>query len=154
MKALLLNYPDDPSVWDIEDQYLLGDDILIAPLLERDTEGRQVYLPKGKWVNHSDKKVYEGGQWYRMQAGTLRGLILYRYGALIPVMPLVQTTAEMKWEEVILIAFSDGEEGTIGFLKQPDEDQIIRFESNFFNGEWKLASASLSTLKSKSYKTL
>lgn len=91
MKALLLNYPDDPSVWDIEDQYLLGDDILIAPLLERDTEGRQVYLPKGKWVNHSDKKVYEGGQWYRMQAGTLRGLILYRYGALIPVMPLVQT---------------------------------------------------------------
>ena len=52
LRALFVEYPDDPGSWLVEDQYLLGSDILVAPLMEEGTTGRDVYLPPGEWVDY------------------------------------------------------------------------------------------------------
>jgi alpha-D-xyloside xylohydrolase len=47
MRPLFLNFPSDPLCWEVDDQFLLGDDVLIAPVLEYRAREREVYLPAG-----------------------------------------------------------------------------------------------------------
>src|SRR5665647_2052192 len=45
VRALFIEYPDDPGSWQVDDEYLFGSDILVAPLMETATTGRDVCLP-------------------------------------------------------------------------------------------------------------
>jgi alpha-D-xyloside xylohydrolase len=105
LKALLINYPDDPTAWIIEDQYLLGNDLLVAPIMETNTDSRMVYLPQGRWVDYFSGRQYEGGNWAHMKTGEVPGILLVRWGSLVPHLPLAQSTAFMNWKEVYFIAF-------------------------------------------------
>lgn len=62
MRPLVYEWPEDERVWNIEDEYLLGEDLLVAPLLEENAQSRQVYLPAGVWFDFFDGTKYEGGQ--------------------------------------------------------------------------------------------
>lgn len=63
MRPLLFNFPDDPACWSQEDSYMLGPDLLVAPVLEAGASVRSVYLPKGTdWEDAWNGKRYEGGQ--------------------------------------------------------------------------------------------
>ena len=64
MRHLFLAYPADANVLDIEDQYLLGDDLLVAPILD-EADKRDVYLPAGIWRPLFGKSEIKGGQWLR-----------------------------------------------------------------------------------------
>lgn len=141
MKALLLNYPDDPVVWNIDDQFLLGDDILVAPVFEKRSEARWVYLPEGKWLNHTDKAIYEGAKWHRMNVGGLRGIILYRCGALIPAVEPVLSTAFTDWKNLKMVAVSDGNNPVRGKLRMPDSESIHELVAVWVDGEWKCEGA-------------
>lgn len=63
MRTLFYEFPEDSNCWEIEDQYLYGRDILVAPILNANSESRKVYLPEGEWVEYETKKVYSGKQW-------------------------------------------------------------------------------------------
>lgn len=62
MRPLVYEWPEDERVWNIEDEYLLGEDLLVAPLLEENARSRRVYLPAGVWFDFFDGTKYEGGQ--------------------------------------------------------------------------------------------
>lgn len=69
MRTLFYHYPEDPECWKIEDEYLFGEDLLIAPVCEADVREREVYLPKGnRWREMESGMVYEGGQKIRIPA--------------------------------------------------------------------------------------
>ena len=59
VRHLWLHYPDDPRTKDLTDQWLLGPDILVAPVLDPEKNERTLYLPQGRWVHLWTKKVYE-----------------------------------------------------------------------------------------------
>ena len=61
MRPLFYDFPDDPKAWEIEDQYMFGSDILVAPILHADERERTLYLPKGSWKHLFTGEVYEGG---------------------------------------------------------------------------------------------
>lgn len=103
LRALLIEYPDDPAVWQIDDQYLFGKDILVAPLFDSNNT-RYVYLPGGKWVDYQSGKVYEKG-WQELTAGDIPAIILVRKGAVIPHIPLAQSTDQMDWSKVKNISY-------------------------------------------------
>ena len=63
MRTLFYEFPEDSTCWEIEDQYLYGRDILVAPVLNANSENRKVYLPEGEWVEYETKKIYSGKQW-------------------------------------------------------------------------------------------
>ena len=62
MRPLVYQWPEDPLAWDCEDEFLLGDSLLVAPLLEENTEKRTVYLPEGQWIGLFDRRAVAGGQ--------------------------------------------------------------------------------------------
>ncbi|MEM8608679.1 MAG: TIM-barrel domain-containing protein [Myxococcota bacterium] len=51
LRHMMLNYPDDPDTWDLSDQYMLGDSLLVAPILEEGADSRPVYFPEGDWYD-------------------------------------------------------------------------------------------------------
>jgi alpha-D-xyloside xylohydrolase len=58
---LVFDWPDDPKVADMWDEYLYGPSLLVAPIWKQGQKGREVYLPKGKWIDLWDQsKMYEG----------------------------------------------------------------------------------------------
>lgn len=62
MRTLFYEFPDDSTAWEIEDEYLFGPDILVAPVMYENMRRRSVYLPKGtKWTNAHTRETFEGG---------------------------------------------------------------------------------------------
>jgi alpha-D-xyloside xylohydrolase len=69
MRPLFVDFPDDPVCEEIEDQFMLGPDILVAPVLVQGARQRRVYLPADTgWANAWDNTSYLGGQWIDMPA--------------------------------------------------------------------------------------
>ena len=63
IRPLFYHFPSDPEVWDIDDAFLFGDQILVAPITEYQQRKRDVYLPAGaSWTEYTSGKVYQGGQ--------------------------------------------------------------------------------------------
>jgi alpha-D-xyloside xylohydrolase len=62
MRPLVYGWPDDAQAVEIEDEYLLGESLLIAPLMETDQTQRTLYLPAGRWTGLFSRKTYPGGQ--------------------------------------------------------------------------------------------
>ena len=69
--------PGRPA-WQIDDQYLFGSDILVAPLFE-DQSARAVYLPEGSWIDYQTGEVYEEG-WHTIAAGAIPVVMLVKEG--------------------------------------------------------------------------
>ncbi len=62
MRPLFFDFPEDEKCWEVEDTYMFGPDILVAPVMEEGARERTLYLPAGcQWTDANTKKVYEGG---------------------------------------------------------------------------------------------
>lgn len=68
MRPLFYEFPDDGKAWNVDDEYLLGPDLLVAPILYKNTTEREVYLPAGSWRSLADNRIYEGGRTYMVPA--------------------------------------------------------------------------------------
>lgn len=69
MRTLFYEFPQDRKCWTIEDEYMYGDSILVAPILEAKVRERSVYLPDGcHWKNRETGEVFDGGTTVRAQA--------------------------------------------------------------------------------------
>lgn len=63
MRPLFYDFPDDEDCWDIDDEFMFGPDILVAPVIHKGVRTRTVYLPAGvKWKEAATGKTYNGGQ--------------------------------------------------------------------------------------------
>ena len=64
IRPLFYNFPADKAAWQIKDQFMYGDDILVAPVTEAGQTQKQVYVPAGSdWADAVTGEIYEGGQW-------------------------------------------------------------------------------------------
>ena len=84
MRAMILEFEGDPAVDTLERQYMLGDSLLVAPVM--DEEGKvSFYLPEGRWTHLLTNRVVEGGKWYKEKYDYF-GLPLYvRPNSLIAI---------------------------------------------------------------------
>lgn len=123
LRALFVEFPDDPGAWKVDDEYLFGSQILVAPLLESGMTGRTVYLPEGKWIDYQIEKVYEGG-WHRIEAGSLPIIMLVRDGSVLPHLKLAQSTAEMDWSKMSLKVYSADKKQAEGLVCLPADNRI------------------------------
>lgn len=86
MRPIFYDFPKDRSAWNVEDQYMFGPDLLVAPVLHEGERTRQIYLPKGAdWTECATKVVYEGGQWITSEAPLSDIPIFLRDGADLPI---------------------------------------------------------------------
>ena len=126
VRALLVEFPDDPGAWLVEDEYMFGSQILVAPLLESGNS-RTCYLPRGKWIDYQSGKVYEGG-YQTIEVGEISAVILVRDGSLIPHVPLAQRTDQIQWDKVEWKAYKADAKKCTGLLYKPGDSQIQTIE--------------------------
>jgi alpha-D-xyloside xylohydrolase len=86
MRPLLIEFPDDPGAWDIDDQFMFGSDVLVAPMLEQGARGRSVYLPSGAaWTNVWTDECLPGGAKVPVAAPLHQVPLFLRDGAELPI---------------------------------------------------------------------
>jgi len=105
LRTLFFEHPDDPTSWLIEDEYMFGSSLLVAPLFDENTT-RRVYLPPGMWIDYQTGKAYEGARWHSMTAGAVPIVLLVRNHTVLPHIAVAQSTSAMNWNDVQLRVFS------------------------------------------------
>lgn len=119
LRTLFFEFPNDPGSWLIEDQYMFGSDLLVAPLFEEGTR-RRVYLPPGSWIDYQSGQAYPGAQWHEIAAGPVPVVLLVRSGAVIPHIAVAQSTEQMNWKDVELRVFSTDDAPVSGLFSLPN----------------------------------
>ncbi|MBN1534465.1 MAG: DUF4968 domain-containing protein [Spirochaetes bacterium] len=123
LRHLVLEFQEDPTVYTIEDQFMCGERIMIAPIMTQDHR-RRVYLPGGVWYDFFTGRKLDGPRWIEVK-GTLKTFPVYaRGGAIIPMAKPVRHTGELSTRGMTLKVYPD-ETGQAGFVLH-DEKRKIR----------------------------
>jgi alpha-D-xyloside xylohydrolase len=137
LRALFVEFPDDPGSWNVDDEYLYGSSILVAPLMHENETGRQVYLPPGEWIDYQTGKDYSGG-WQKIEAGEIPAIILVRDGTVIPRIALAQSTAQMDWSKIELLVFAKDATTAHGSIFLPGDNALGELTLEKQDGGFKL----------------
>lgn len=131
MRALVMDFPDDKKVRDIQDQYMFGPSILVNPVTEYKAQSREVYLPQANgWYDFWTGEFYEGGQNIEADA-PLETMPLYvKAGAIIPFGPALQYATEKPADTIQLRVFT-GDDGK--FTLYEDENDNYNYEDGDFS---------------------
>jgi alpha-glucosidase len=107
MRPLWFEYPKDFKTYLIEDQFMVGRDLLIAPVLKEGQTKRNVYFPEGDdWLDWTTGARHKGGSNATVDAPLDRLPLFARVGAVIPTQPVIQHTGEMKDAPITLTVIS------------------------------------------------
>ena len=125
MRPLVLAYQSDSRTATLDDQFLLGGDLLVAPVIEPGVNGRRVYLPAGVWVDFWTGQRHVGSKDIWADA-PLDSVPLYvKAGTVLPMQPVMQHTDEPISETLLLRVYS----GTGESLLYEDDGRTIAYRT-------------------------
>jgi alpha-glucosidase len=136
MRALAFMFPDDPTVASLDDEYMLGESLLIAPVVEEGATQRRVYLPASEWFDFWSGARHSGPQTLTVDAPLDVLPLFVRGGAVIPFWPVQQYVGEKPVETLELRAYlSPGEHSSLLYeddgltpeYARPDAHRVSRF---------------------------
>jgi alpha-D-xyloside xylohydrolase len=108
MRPLVLEFQDDRGVYGIGDQFLVGENLLLAPVFDADGHV-EVYLPRGKWVDYWTGDSYEGGQTLSLDVDLEEMPVFLRAGTITPTTEPTESVSEEPFESVELrVLLDDG----------------------------------------------
>jgi alpha-glucosidase len=133
MRAMILEYPDDAESLRAESQFMLGKELLVAPVVEKGAESKRVYLPQGEWIFFGDGvSKYTGSQWLDFPV-TLETIPLFvKAGSIIPMMPVMQYIDEQKNHPIILKVFPRNT-GKASFHLYEDDGTTNNYKKEIFS---------------------
>lgn len=101
MRAMIMEFNDDPATKYLDMQYMLGDSILVAPIFNKEGHA-EYYLPAGKWTHLLSGEVKEGGRWYEEDYDFSSLPVFVRENTLLPI-GAVDTTVDYELEKDVQI---------------------------------------------------
>jgi len=119
-RPLLLNYQDDPNTLNIDDEFMVGDALLEAPILRPGETARLVYLPSGIWYDHWTGQRYEGGRTIRAEAPLETVPLFVRGGVILPTGPEMNYVGERPSDPLRFEIYPDAEGRASGSLYEDD----------------------------------
>lgn len=129
MRPLWLHFPDDPESVKCGDQYLWGQSMLIAPVVEKGATVRRVYLPRSTWYDFWTGEKLEGGRRIDRPVDLETMPIYVRAGSILPMGPVKQYTTESV-DGPLSVQIYPGADGS--FLLYEDDGSSF----NYRQGEW------------------
>jgi alpha-glucosidase/alpha-D-xyloside xylohydrolase len=129
MRALWLHYPDDAVAAARGDEYLWGRDMLVAPVTEKGTRSRRLYLPRGDWYDFWTEQKMSGGREIDRPVDLATMPLFVRAGAIIPMGPVKQYASE-EVDGPLTLSIYPGADGAFTLY----EDDGTTF--NYRKGEW------------------
>jgi alpha-D-xyloside xylohydrolase len=137
LRPLFFDFPEDPGSWLVDDQYLFGSDVLVAPLFEQVSE-RKVYLPPGEWIDLQSGERHAGGRFVTLRAGDVPALILGRGGRVLPTASPAAHTGEMDFSAIELWVLGTSASAS-GVFCGPDDAQPSALDVRVSGGSAALA---------------
>jgi len=123
MRPLVLEFPDDKTTYRIDTQFMVGENILISPVLEAGAKTRYMYLPKGDWYDFWTREKVTGGKWIDANAPLDEMPIFIRAGAVVPMQQVIQYTDQAPADPLTFEIFPSSEAKGICY-----EDDGISFD--------------------------
>jgi len=101
-----MDWPTEPAAFKLDDQFMMGDDLMVAPIFTGQTS-REVWLPPGKWFGLFDRKKYTGGQTVKFEVSLDTLLVFVRSGTILPWAKPVQSVGKDTVFDITPLAFGD-----------------------------------------------
>lgn len=136
MRPLVLHYPNDPEVRNLNSEFLAGENILVAPVLEQGATKRMVYIPEGTWYDYWTGEKIEGRQYVLKDAPIDVCPIYIKAGSIIPTYEAVQYVGEKPYNKLeLLVAPGAGEyihfqDNGVDFAYKDGVYNLYRFVTN------------------------
>ena len=126
IRALVMDYEEDDNVHGIDNEYMFGDYILVAPMTLRDGICRDVYLPQGEWVDFFTGKKYAGGCDYSVQADYDEIPVFVKNNCVIPIAEPVESVGKDTVFRIHIHVFGNGENA---FALYEDDFESFDYEN-------------------------
>jgi alpha-glucosidase len=120
MRPLLWHHPNDPAAVACTDEFLVGENLLVAPILRAGATARAVYLPRGEWFDFHSGALLHGGTHSLVHAPLERIPLFVRAGTLLPLAPLRPCIGSTEPDTLSLHLWP----GTDGHLEWYDDDGL------------------------------
>ena len=125
MRALVMDYRDDPRVWNIGDQFLFGSSLLVNPVIEPGATTRHLYLPKGKWYNFWTGETVEGARAIDTPAPLAEMPLFVRAGSILPLGPDIEYADQPSKDPLELRVYTGAD---ADFTLYEDDGNTYRYE--------------------------
>lgn len=145
-RPLVFNYPDDATATELTDEWMFGDNMLIKPVLTQNASTVSVYLPKGKWIDYWNGKVYTGPLNLNYSVSNSTMPIFVQAGAIIPTAPVGNYSNDPLTQKALILSCYPGDNGK-SFVYD-DDGETYQYET----GAW--ATTALSQVQTFSYTEL
>jgi alpha-glucosidase (family GH31 glycosyl hydrolase) len=132
VRPLFFHDPHDPALADRDDAYLLGRDLLVAPVVEDGQREKSVYLPRGFWVDAWTDSLYEGGQTITVDAPLGRLPLFVRTGAILPMQPVMDYVGEEPADTLLLQVYPSFSSALETFTLYEDDEESL----DYMQGEY------------------
>jgi alpha-glucosidase len=129
MRPLVFMYPDvGRNAW-VDDEFLLGNDILVAPVLSEGTTSRSVYFPPGDWYEFASSKRYRGDTTFTVATPIESIPFFVRAGAAVPTQQIIQYTDQAPVDPLLLFVYPPSLGGTGTSEYYEDDGVSFRYQS-------------------------
>jgi len=130
-RPLMLNYQDDPNTYNLDDEFMIGADLLVAPIIKADVVSRLVYLPKGVWYDYWTNKKYSGGTMIRVDAPLETVPMFVRGGAIIPLGPEMNFVGEKPFDPITFAVYPE-DSGSASTTLYEDDGASLAYKDGIF----------------------
>ena len=137
MRPLVMEFPEDKTTYKLDTQFMIGDNLLVSPVMEAGSTTRTMYLPNGTWYDFWTREKLEGGRWIEASAPLDRIPLFVRAGSMIPMQQVVQFTDEAPADPLTFEIFpsksADGlcyEDDGISFDYERGDFRIVKLHAS------------------------
>ena len=130
MAPLFLEFQGDYNTYHIEDEFMFGRNLLVAPILTKE-DGRRIYLPEGDWYDFWTFERIEGPCWINIECPIEKTPVFLRGGTILPLGPIMQHTDEKPLDSLDILILPGSE--TYITYKIIDDNQEIEIEAEFID---------------------
>ncbi|WNF35816.1 glycoside hydrolase family 31 protein [Bacillaceae bacterium IKA-2] len=127
MRPLVLEHPTDENTFNLSDQFMIGNNVIVAPILTPTTKHRVVYLPEGTWVNYWTDELLEGSKHHLVEAPIDILPIFILQGTIVPHGTVKQSTQTP--EEELTYHVYVGDEGIATYRLYEDDGATYDYEN-------------------------
>ncbi|MGL4875365.1 MAG: TIM-barrel domain-containing protein, partial [Clostridium sp.] len=112
-RPLIFEFENDINTINIKEQFMFGDNLMIAPVLNEGEREKYVYFPKGKWYDYFTKEYFEGERWHLLRCSLDKILVFVKEGSVIPVYKDKYSNMENRPKKFYLKVFGEKAKGRL-----------------------------------------
>ncbi|HAT4362623.1 TPA: DUF4968 domain-containing protein [Clostridium perfringens] len=110
-RPMIMEYEKDMNLLNIREQFMLGENMLVAPVLYERERSKTVYLPKGSWFNYFTMEKLQGGKWYKLPCELDEILVFVKEGSIIPTYNKKFRNVKERPNNILLKVFGENAKG-------------------------------------------